>query len=264
VAESFAWLADARRAVGNYPGAIDARRRGIAVLEQLLAGSPNVDYQSRLIAAHRTLGRFYADRGENQLAIEQMRAAVDEAVALIPKEPANTQWLDYSSWARLGLAREMLLAGNNEEAAAQTANACAAFQSLLRRNAAKADWRSGAAECWSTRARISVALGAVEQALAEAQAAVDASKAVRAPDPVANGHLIARNYRLLGDIQRQAGAAEAAREAWNNALAALPRGAAEQPDELAERAVILQRLGRQSEAQPLTARLASIGYRAPA
>jgi tetratricopeptide (TPR) repeat protein len=263
VAESFAWLSDAERAVGNYPAAIDARRRGIAVLEQLFARTADVDYQSRLVPAHRSLGLLYFERGEADLAVEQFRAAVEEALALIPKEPANTHWLEYASSARLGLASELLLSGKRDEAAAQTGSACAGFESLLRRDASKPVWRSGLSQCWWVQARISQVAGASQVALKQAQAAVDVSKTVRSGDPVADGRLIARAYRLLGDVERQSGDDRAARAAWTSALAALTNGTAQQPDELAERATVLERLGRSAEAQPLTAKLASMGYRAP-
>jgi hypothetical protein len=68
---------------------------------------------------------------------------------------------------------------------------------------------------------------------------------------------------LVGDIRRQLGDASGARSAWTSALTSLPAGVAEQPDEMAERAALLQRLGRAFDAQPLTARLNSIGYHAP-
>jgi tetratricopeptide (TPR) repeat protein len=260
----YAWVGDAERDVGNYPTAIDTRRRGIAVLERLYASTGDVDLQWRLIAALRTLGVYYSERGESSLAAEQFRAAVNQATALIPKEPSNTLWLEYAAWARLGLARELLQSGSKEEAAASTAAACASFQSLLKRDGLKPVWRSGLAECWSMQSRISLAAGAREAARKQAQMAVDVSKTIRTNDTIADRRRLAGAFRLLGDIERQSGDAAAAQAAWGNALGALPNGMTERPDEMAERAAILERLSRSAEAQPLKARLSSMGYHAPA
>jgi hypothetical protein len=54
-----------------------------------------------------------------------------------------------------------------------------------------------------------------------------------------------------------------ANEAWTSGLGALPRGAVERPFDSNVHAALLQRLGRTAEAQPLTARLNSLGYRLP-
>ena len=67
-------------------------------------------------------------------------------------------------------------------------------------------------------------------------------------------------HRLIGDIRRNAGDAAGARVAWSNAFATLPQGAPEAPLEMDEHATILERLGRNDEAQPLRARLSAIGY----
>jgi hypothetical protein len=65
----------------------------------------------------------------------------------------------------------------------------------------------------------------------------------------------------VGDIQRDLGDGPAARSSWSAALAQLPRGATEEPGQMAEHALILRRLGRDAEAQPISTRLESIGYR---
>jgi hypothetical protein len=59
------------------------------------------------------------------------------------------------------------------------------------------------------------------------------------------------------------GGAEAANAAWAAGWDQLPRGGAERPAEMRERAEILKRLGRPNEARPIEARLTAIGYRRP-
>ena len=49
--------------------------------------------------------------------------------------------------------------------------------------------------------------------------------------------------------------------AWTAGLASLPHGVVERPWELNERFQLLRRLGRNSEAQPLGAKLAALQYK---
>jgi hypothetical protein len=84
---------------------------------------------------------------------------------------------------------------------------------------------------------------------------------VHTADKVQDAFRLARAYRVQGDIERDRGHLAAARAAWTTGLALIPADTFEQPDEIAEHAAILQRLGRSAEAQPLASKLASIGYR---
>ena len=52
--------------------------------------------------------------------------------------------------------------------------------------------------------------------------------------------------------------------AYTTALATVPAGVPELPREVAEHAMLLERLGRAAEAQQLKQRLAAMGYKAAA
>ena len=261
VAESLAWLADAERAIGNYDGAIAARRRGIAVLERLLAETRDVSYQQRLIPARRSLGRLYSEQGRGDLASDQFRAAVNEAEVLIPKEPTNTVWLDYASSARAYLAAELLRAGKMDEAANQTAAVCSGSADLLKRDATNPPWRGTMSACWKLRAKLALARGANGEALGFAQRSLDVAKSIRSGDAVTDAYRVSSTYRLVGDIEQKLGNAKAARASWSAALRVLPAPASEEPDQAAERALILSRLGRETQARPIAAKLNAMGYR---
>jgi tetratricopeptide (TPR) repeat protein len=261
VAESLAWLADAEHATGNYGGAIAARQEGIAVLERLLAATNDVNYQQKLIPAHRALGALYAEQGERGPAVQQFNAAVDEAERLIPKEPNNAVWVDYGATARAALARQLLLAGQVDQAAAQTVAVCGAAQRLLRKDAQNAAWRGTLSTCWALQAKVALARGDSAGGLTFAQRALDAARSVHSGDAVADAYLTAGVYRLLGDVEQRAGDGDAARESWNAAFRHLPPRTAEEPSQAAERAEILRRLGREGESRQIASRLNAIGYR---
>jgi len=262
IAESFAWLADADRAIGNYAEAIESRQQDIAVLGRLLATTDDVTYQQMLIPARRALGRLYAEQGQADLAAQQLRAAVDQADLLIPKEPTNALWLEYAANARTDLARQLLAAGNLDEADGLARAACTGATRLVARDRTKANWRMTLSRCWALQAQLALMRGAKTDALGLAQRAADVAKTVHSGDAVADQFLVATDTRLIGDIQHAIGSEDAARASWTAALRLMPDAASE-PDEMAERVVILRRLGREPEAQQLSGRLAKIGYRDP-
>jgi tetratricopeptide (TPR) repeat protein len=261
VAEALAWLADAQKAAGHLDEAIASRQRDIAILDGLLAASPNVDYRQRLIPAHRALGNLYAERGQAKLASEQFRAAIAHGEALIAVEPNNTQWLEYGLKARFDLARQLLDENQPDEAAIQTRLGCQTVRNLLARDSRNGSWRQGLATCLEQQSRLSLRTGQKPAALAFAQQSLDIASSVHSGDAVTDAFIRARAYRLVGDTQRELGNADAARSAWSSAFAALPVGVAEQPTEIADRIAILKRIGRAAEAQQLARKLSSMGYR---
>ena len=263
LAEGLAWLADAQGSMGDYRGAIASRTRGIATLQRLFDQTGDVDYEQRLVPAHVSLGYLYLEQGQAEAAGEEFRTAVAMADALLPKEPTNTTWREYATKAHLALARQLLVSGRKDEAAVRLASACQLVDTLLRRNPAKPEWRVGSSRCLALQSQIALAGGDRDQALKLAQANLAVARTVHRVDPVSDSYLVAAAYRLLGDARRAAGNAQAAKDAWTAALAQLPASAVEEPDQLAEHAAILDRLGRSAEAQPLRMKLQKIGYRLP-
>jgi eukaryotic-like serine/threonine-protein kinase len=263
VAESLAWLADAERAIGHYDRAIELRTRNVELYKQLFSQSRAVKFQERLVPALRTLGTLYADRGQTGLAEQHYRAAIAQAEMLIGVESGNALWLEYGYRARTALARLLLATGRRDEASAQASAACQMVRSLVQRPSPKPEWRNGLYWCLTLQAQLSSAAGSKDQAFAFAQQAVTAAQGVHSADKVQDAFGLARAYRVLGDTERERGKQDAARAAWSRGLASIPVDTFEQPSEIAEHAALLQRLGRRAEAQPLAARLNSIGYRLP-
>ncbi len=263
VAESLAWLGDAERATGNYDRAIAHRQRAVASYDRLYGQSHDVRFRERLIPAQWTLGNMYGERGLVELATQQFNAAIANADALTAVEPHNAVWLDYDARARLSLAKLQLATGHAAQASEQTVAACQTVRALLSRPAPKPDWRRGLVSCLMLQARLSRAQGAKAAALSLAQQSLNVAWAVHTSDASADAFVVAKAGRIVGDIQRDVGNDAAAHASWTAALAVVPKGVPEQPDEIAEHSAILQRLGRTGEAQALATRLASIGYRLP-
>ncbi|MBV8907802.1 MAG: TIR domain-containing protein [Sphingomonas sp.] len=263
VAESVAWLADAERAAGNYDRAIALRRRNLEIYNQLFAETSNVKYRQQAIPAMRSLGNLYAERGQSALAEQQFRTAIAQAQMLTAIEPDNTLWLEYSYRAQISLAGLLLALGRRDEAATLTTSASQAVHQLLKRENSKPKWRSGFFSVLSLQARLASAAGNQDQALSLAQQALSAARSIHSADKAEDAFRSARAYRLIGDIQKARGNLGDAFSNWSKGLAAIPAGIVEQPDELAEHAGLLQRLGRGAAARPIIERMNSIGYRLP-
>jgi tetratricopeptide (TPR) repeat protein len=261
ISESLSWLGDTFAALGRYAEAQAAYQRRIAVLDRLLAAKPDVDYRQRLVTAHRSLGDLYVERGERDLAIREFRDAISQGRALTALEPNNAQWLAYAMAASDHLARQLLAAGQTDEAGTVIAGVCRAADKLTARDPKKPDFRRGLASCLLLRARLALATGAKQEALDFATRGATIARSVHTTDPTDDAYVVAGAYRRVGDIQRALGKADAAQAAWTEALAAMPANAVEQPHETALRAKILQRLGRQTEAAPLIGKLDRMGYR---
>jgi tetratricopeptide (TPR) repeat protein len=262
LAETLAWLADAQQSEGRFDEAVAQRQRHLRLLDRLIASSGgDVLFKQRLVPSNRALGNVYASQGKLDLAIRHLRAALSEADKLIQLEPDNSKWMDGAAKARINLAELLLSSRQAAEAASQASVGCRLFETLLARDNSVALWRAGLRDCHSIRARIALASGAPDEALRQAGQALDAAESVKSSDSVSDRYFLARVHLLIGDIHRRLGDDPSARLAWEAGLKALPPGVTERPPEMADRAELLRRLGRNMEAGPLAQKLAAMGYR---
>ncbi|MBA3834785.1 MAG: TIR domain-containing protein, partial [Sphingomonas sp.] len=258
--ESQTWLASALAAEGRLQEATALRERHVAVLQQLLQQSRDVEYRQKLVPAERYLGELYWFGGDTQKAQAHFRAAVGHAEALLSREPENRRWSYFAARARIDLARAFLASGRSGEAGAEVARACNAARRLIATDQNVQRWRAVQSDCWLMQTRLAVADGDFKQAQGLAEKAVQAARSVDSTDPVDDKYALAQSYRLLGDIRQQLGDRTRAQAAWQAGLGAVSSGVAQQPNEMAEHAILLQRLDRATEARERMARLAAIGY----
>jgi tetratricopeptide (TPR) repeat protein len=261
--ESEAWLADGLASQGQLAQAAVIREQHAALLKRLLNQTGDVEYRQKLVTAERNLGNLYAWRGETQKALEHLGASVAYSDALMTLEPTNTRWRGFSARARLNLANVLLTTGQKDAAAAETATACTASARLLAADAKLQAWRAIVRECWDMRARVAAASDNPAQAAAFAERAVTTAKSVKSTDPIEDKFKLAQTFRVLGDARKSLGDVSGASAAWQAAFQALPLDVAEKPNEMAERVMLLRRIGRLDEARQQTSRLAAMGYRNP-
>jgi tetratricopeptide (TPR) repeat protein len=259
--EALAWLADAQMSAGLFDQAIAHRLRNIAMLDRLLSQTNDVEYRLKLIPAHRALGNLYAYRGQTQPAVAQLGVAVKLSEQLIPTEPNNRIWIEYGAKAHLNFAEVLLAANRLDQAGGEARVGCAMTNQLVARDRSAMHWRVALRTCLGLRTRIALATGDKPAALSLAQQTVGTARSIKTSDGTDDRFMLARSYRLLGDVSRSLGDAMAARTHWQEALEAIPQGAAERAAETSERVRILQRLGRDADAEQLASRLKRIGYR---
>ncbi|HVI06398.1 MAG TPA: toll/interleukin-1 receptor domain-containing protein, partial [Sphingomicrobium sp.] len=251
-----AWIADAVLAQAKFDQAIAARQRQISLLSRATESFARAD----LIFAYEGLGVLFDDRGDADRATNEMQAAVGEAQDFMALEPRNADWKSRAALVHFELARILLSARRVQEAAQQTSVGCGLTAELPA--AFKFSWGARLqTNCPMMRSRLALADGDTKQARPLAEIALAAVRREHSEDPVDDRYRVAQAYRLLGDVRKQDGDAEGARAAWNAALAQLPSGVAELPNETNERVQLLQRLERTAKAGELAARLNAKGYR---
>jgi tetratricopeptide (TPR) repeat protein len=260
VPESLAWLGDSMFAEGRVDEAIGKRERQVALLEALRHRFPlDVDYRQREIPARRALGRWLASQGAFGPGLEQARAAVRIGQELMPTAPDNMTWVLYTAGAQLDFAKMLLAHGDLQQAAEQTRGGCDLTDRVSNHNSGDVTARDLVVDCLVQRAQVALASGSVDEALSLARRSVSAARVLQNGNPLDDRLAIA--YAMVGNIEKQNGRADAARQAWQAALTLWPRGIRETPRQMAIRAELLTSLGRSQESKPLRERLTAMGYR---
>jgi len=261
LAETLAWVADSHLAEGRLDLAVFDRERDVRLVESLLARTRDSDFSWKLVAAHRVLASLYAYQGRMDAAIDQGRIAAAHSDQLLAVELTNSKWVERAAQARIDLAQYLVLASKKSEALAEVRRGCSLAQSLYSRGSEVADWLVLRRRCLATRAEVAFASGAKREAVALASQAVAVAKQVHSDDPTDDRYSTARAYRLLGDLEQATNRTADAWNAWSAGLALIPSGLSEQPDEMNQHQLLLQRLGRAEEAARLARRLATMGFR---
>ncbi len=261
--DTLAWLAEAREASGQLDEALAHRRRQVELLaKQWVLDKGNTTLKRIEMTARRAIARLLAAQGDLVGALNQSRQASAAIEWLTKTEPANTEWLQAGANANFERAGFELAANRIDEARAVAESACSTTSQLISRDRSVAKWRTKLRlRCLGTNARIALRAGTSAEAMNLAQQALALARTEM--NPVDRGFEVAAAEQALGDALALAGDRGAARGAYERALAAWPAGIEERPSELADRALLLGRLGRRAEADELSRRIAAMGYRHP-
>jgi tetratricopeptide (TPR) repeat protein len=258
-----AWLADAREFSGQLDDAIVHRQRQLGFISRLWnSEKPDTGLRRDELTARRAMARIFAHRGQMPQALDEARQASALGEWLTRAEPDNTEWLQAGTQANFDRAGLELAAGRVDAAKAAAQIGCDTAADLLARDRSVADWRIDLQlRCLLEKARIALRTGATADAVRQSQQALAVARTE--VNPTDRGFHLAAAEQMLGDALRQAGDRAAARGAYERALAAWPRNVEERPGELANHAILLRRLGRESELTKLAGQLNALGYKHP-
>ncbi len=255
-----AWLADANGSLGRLAAATKIRREQISLLQRLLAtGNSDVSFREHLITAHRALGILLGIQGEHRAGFDELSKAVSIGRELVMVEPENSKWGGLLAQAQLQIASALVDDDRAAEAIGHASIGCNQAKRVLERDLTP-NWRVLRTTCLTVMARLASFGDDRPRALQLAKQALQAAKAQRSADSIRDRYQIASAYRLIGDMEREAGSISQAKQAWQTGLDHVVNNAVEQPRETYERVELLRRLGRPREAAPLIARLKAMGF----
>ncbi|MFZ5550378.1 MAG: protein kinase domain-containing protein [Pseudomonadota bacterium] len=267
-ANTLGWIAKAREAQGDLPGALAAQGEKLA----LLRGRPAADLDRH---AQRLMANAIYEQGRLQLALGRLQAALASAQdalarfeALLVVDPQNMDWHAQANLARLALAEVWL--GQPGAPARQAARdamrqAEEVSATLVAAGGGRNAWRlrqQGAA------LRLRLLLGdpwpPARQALEDYLLQIKQSEAGGLVLDAELAGLAATAELGLGDLLARTGETTAAHSAWQAAVERLREpAAAGHPAAGIALAQALLRLGKNTEARALLQRVAATGYRHP-
>ena len=264
VSNALAWLADSHEYSGELESALAERERQLRLLTELQRRDPrDTEIQRHMMTAHRSIGRMLASDGDSDGGLRESMLGVAISDQLAGIEPQNSEWLQAGASNRFDLADLQLSSGDVAGAASTTRAACDIANRLVQLDSSVADWKSRfRANCLTLRARISLAQGEADEALALALGARAAAGISPKPaDKVVLGMLAASvGGEALAELGRRNEAATWARDA----LGAMPKDFGLKPREMVEVAALKLRVGDGRAAKELVSRLQAMGYRHPA
>ena len=264
LSQSRAYLSEALEKSGRLEDALAQRERQIEGLELTSRARSDMRVKRGLVAALRSRGRLLAAQGELAAGLAEQERAARLAQELFRTEPDNTEWMEAGAAAELELGETAIAAGELAKAGIAVRAGCDLVSRLRSRDSSVATWRSAYhAACLRMRALLALRSGNPGEASSLAGRAVRVARTEPAGTAVERALVIAANEAVRGDSALAAGNRVAAADAYRRALAAWPEGVELEPRRLALRAILLHRAGRRAEAEPLTKRLAAIGYRHP-
>lgn len=249
-------LGIAKDRLGKFQDALVLHNREIAIYEDVLRRDPaNAVAKDRLGVALQFLAAVQLEHGQIEAALGSFDRGIGVHGELLRIEPANTEWQQSQVGGRIQKAKALIYAGRLAESRAQLAAAEALLERMMATDPSNTEWSEDTRqEALISRARLALASG--QPAVGREPLRQVIAAATRETDR----HNRAIALLLAGDIEARVGQEADARTYWAKALGTLPAIASADD----ERFALLNRLGREDEAQEVAAALDRRGYRHPA
>jgi eukaryotic-like serine/threonine-protein kinase len=258
----------AQRKLGDLPGALTSHNQELAIKEQLLA------HDSTNAELKRNVGIAHAYRGELRVLMGDVNAALTDAAtahriyaSLFAKDTSDASL----EWALAKSNRQIAQAQLERDAATEALRELDAGDVLTAHVLSKSpDDPASAAEvvlAGTNRAQALLSLSRMREALSVARASATRGDAAlrNDPDDIERHRAASDAHVAVGNALARSGDSSGARDAWLHALSLLHAngGGDRETEVLAERAIILLKLGRLDDAGPIVTELDRRGYRRP-
>jgi tetratricopeptide (TPR) repeat protein len=263
--ETLAWLSTSRESEGALDEALGQRERLLALLASQSTRRDDAPLKYRIMASHRALGRLFAERGDLSQALAHFTQSLRLGDELNATEPDNTEWAKARAGAYIDLG-DLQLASGQVEAAGQSLRAgCDIANRLIQRDSSVLAWRSQLrGDCLRVSARLALVRGSTEEARDLSSKALSLTLAESAKDSSARQRIsLAETFLLRGQAANAAGDRGMALQMWQKARSAWPDNVESPPSDLARKALILDAIGKRSEAAAVATRLEAMGFRYP-
>lgn len=259
------WLARAREAAGDLPGAVAAREASLQVLAQPAPGVPDsVNEYDRALALVE-LAALRLSLGDAEAAQRSADASIGLLQALARRDAANLDWAGQLGLAHLQRAEALAALARPDEAAADVARAGEVLAPLWGTDPDKRYWHVKVRGLWLVaRAMLAPPDPGLRAELDAWLAATARSEAARGPLDGEQQRLVAHVLLLRGDAAQAAGEADPAARDWRQAAAQLAARAA--GGDLMAQALLAHahwRLGDAQAAARAADKLATTPYRHP-
>jgi len=149
LAQSYAWQADTKKALGDLKGAQMLRQSENSIYENLLArDQSNNAAKAALLATDRALAGLALDQGETEQAVEILVSGFDLGNELLALEPENTRWAFRLAVLYLDYTDILLMTGNAEGAKQSLGQAKSLTDFLTSKDSTVLEWRINANYRW--------------------------------------------------------------------------------------------------------------------
>jgi non-specific serine/threonine protein kinase/serine/threonine-protein kinase len=218
LAASYSRVGDLLSATGDTAGALEHRRRALAVMETVAAIAPDdLDTIRQMGIAHSKLGNQlgnpnYPNVGDTTGALEHLERAAAVFAAAVQTHPANATFRRNLAIARSNISDVLSAVKRPADALARQREALAAFEALAAADPANAAAKNDVAISVSKIAEMLDNSGRSAEAVREFQRALDVHVGLAAADP-SNESMqleLATDYNRLATAQAKIGARQAA------------------------------------------------------
>jgi serine/threonine-protein kinase len=257
-----------QRKLGDYAGAESSHRAELALKERLVdRDPPNQTYRLRLASAYSFVAELSMALGKIDEATRAGDASRDLYAKLAAADTTNPDRRRFLGIAHRIAGTIALERGSPADALAAATASRALLDPQIAKTPNNAVWQSALARTLILSSYARIAAGNAREAEADARRAISIVEPVLAKRPADQTArlALADAYVALGDAAKRANASEAARVAWNRAIAVAD--SASRATGVAELRVLdamaLASAGRVADARPIARTLDAQGYRRP-